>query len=589
MNIDYLRQLIESHCQESNIKLEKFTDEQLSVVWHGLRKREMRVGEKFIKYEDVIQRSKDNFSSTNKSNLSKVVDWIIKQIQTNYTIGEKGTPNSVMTALNENISTDSVINQQITLNEDHIIITSAGTDNNLILEPNCAKIGSEKELEAIKSEEVIEKGKNDDDKETKSPDIQIPVDPNIKQSPVFKSLSGPKLRMRNARIGEFYSDKLELGFPEYEIDKEKVTIDGLYEIGLGFDKEFFSIQGVPKQTGEALNNYDHEFTVRFKPKTGEMSKVTVRISILPDPKTLWKELKSDPSDKYFKEDKASFFKRVKFPDQAQYHITAASIRGRSHAHNGTFRDDHFKVDFDEEKKWVLLIVSDGAGSAKFSRKGSEIACEETNKLIREKLKSKDYLSILDKLIEENDQEAIANLFHELISYNIYKVTEKINIEALDNQAQLKDYHATLLVTFIYHIDQSNSLIYTWSVGDGGICLLNMDEQKVDVLNTLDEGEYSGQTRFLTMNEIIETAELRRRARIVFCERTDMIVVMTDGITDPKFETSNNLSDFNHWRPVIEELNKEVLGRIDSDAALVDWCGFWSDGNHDDRTILIYHR
>ena len=56
-------------------------------------------------------------------------------------------------------------------------------------------------------------------------------------------------------------------------------------------------------------------------------------------------------------------------------IVIASKRGRSHAHEGSARDDHFACQklFND---WQIVALADGAGSAKFARQGSKLATEK---------------------------------------------------------------------------------------------------------------------------------------------------------------------------------------------------------------------
>ena len=75
--------------------------------------------------------------------------------------------------------------------------------------------------------------------------------------------------------------------------------------------------------------------------------------------------------------------------------------------------------------------------------------------------------------------------------------------------------------------------------------------------------------------------------------------MTDGVSDPMFETDRNLNDYAKW----EEFYARLRGGFpddgiegvdlsdDNEAAkdqLLRWLDFWSPGNHDDRTIAILY-
>ncbi len=70
-----------------------------------------------------------------------------------------------------------------------------------------------------------------------------------------------------------------------------------------------------------------------------------------------------------------------------------------------------------------------------------------------------------------------------------------------------------------------------------------------------------------------------------------LMLMTDGISDPFFETDANLARKEKW----DELWKDLSAKVDfsddnvkSKDQLLSWLDFWSPGNHDDRTIAILY-
>ena len=66
--------------------------------------------------------------------------------------------------------------------------------------------------------------------------------------------------------------------------------------------------------------------------------------------------------------------------------------------------------------------------------------------------------------------------------------------------------------------------------------------------------------------------------------------MTDGITDPKFETDSELANPERWRNFWNnDLTKEVDFSRNNNTLkkeFLDWMDFWSRGNHDDRTLAV---
>ena len=75
-----------------------------------------------------------------------------------------------------------------------------------------------------------------------------------------------------------------------------------------------------------------------------------------------------------------------------------------------------------------------------------------------------------------------------------------------------------------------------------------------------------------------------------------IVSMTDGVTDPLFETDQNFEDSKKWDAFWETLTvpsdytEHVVtpdsSNLQLESELREWLNFFSKGNHDDRTIAM---
>jgi hypothetical protein len=62
-----------------------------------------------------------------------------------------------------------------------------------------------------------------------------------------------------------------------------------------------------------------------------------------------------------------------------------------------------------------------------------------------------------------------------------------------------------------------------------------------------------------------------------------LVLMTDGVSDPRFETDARLARPDDWHALWRDLAPAVAG---AEQGLLAWLDFWSPGNHDDRTIAL---
>jgi hypothetical protein len=139
-------------------------------------------------------------------------------------------------------------------------------------------------------------------------------------------------------------------------------------------------------------------------------------------------------------------------------------------------------------------------------------------------------------------------------------------------------------------------IASFWVGDGAICLYDKEAHSAKLLGIPDEGEYAGQTRFLTMPEIFkDITSLYQRLRFAIVPDFTALFLMSDGVSDPKFETDANLNNPKKWDDLWDDLinNQEHPVDLSDDNEeaknqLLDWLDFWSPGNHDDRTIAILY-
>ena len=321
------------------------------------------------------------------------------------------------------------------------------------------------------------------------------------------------------------------------------------------------------------------------------------LTVNPDPRSLWQDKVSDKNDPYWKPDSASQFLKVEstglLMKTEQKDIVAASQRGRSHAHEGIFRDDDFGMDYDKNTNWYIITVADGAGSAKAARKGSAIACQTVVKVCKAELESrhKDFEYLIKELSKDRsdgNRKKMGDALYGILGTAVFKAYKNIEEEATNSTRDIKDYSTTLIVSICKKFKFGWFMGAFW-VGDGGIGFYNKNTRFLKVLGETDGGEFAGQTRFLTMPEITQPAELYRRLRFDIVDDFTALILMSDGITDPKFETDANLLKIEKWDELWADLSKEVEFKDNNEKTagqLLKWLDFWSPGNHDDRTIAI---
>ncbi|MGG7551527.1 PP2C family serine/threonine-protein phosphatase [Chryseobacterium arthrosphaerae] len=389
--------------------------------------------------------------------------------------------------------------------------------------------------------------------------------------------------LKNAHSHKFYEFSFDMDdFPNIRIRK----IINLEETGLRFEDN--KISGIPM-----VSNVYHlgiEFYHTGDEKTIEIKNVDLFVNA--DPKDLWKNIPGDPGDIFYKPDDISY--QGKFLDKK---IVVTSKRGRSHAHEGKFREDDFAVN-ELPADWCIVSVSDGAGSVKAAREGSRVATASVNSFFN----SSEVLAELDNNINiiytpedstRDKDEARRNVIRTLYEGVLFTHTA-LDKTATDHDLSISDLHATLIFALVKKFS-FGYIILSFGVGDCPVNLISTGFSEVQLLNRMDVGEFSGGTRFITMKEIFND-QMAGRFSITCVNDFAYLVLMTDGIYDPKFSTENKLEDRESWKTFFNDLagHNDDSAKVDFindtgiDAQLSLWADFWSRGNHDDRTLAIIY-
>jgi serine/threonine protein phosphatase PrpC len=438
-------------------------------------------------------------------------------------------------------------------------------------------------------------------------DSKMPVDPEKARNDALAiRIKNKNISFSNGKVNQPYSIRFDveaLGIPEIT----EVSFDGLEAIGLAYFPEEKVIKGTPVQAG------DYKIVMNCRRKDWEEGKPfierTVTLIINPDPKSLWKNIPTPRDIEYYKPDEDQRFVKVEARkrelsgseiEEPRKDMVAASQRGRSHALEGRPRDDDFALDFDDVTEWYVMVVADGAGSAKYSRKGSQIACRTVIEVCKEQLTVhiagfEKSIAVFEKEKSQENRNEVGRILYSIAGNAAFKAYKAIETEAGLCNRPVKDYATTLLLSICKKFDFGWFVAAFW-IGDGGIGIYNRDTSFLKVLGEPDGGEFAGQTRFLTMPEIIQNSrEIFNRLRFNIYPDFTALILMTDGVTDPKFETDANLNKVEKWHDFWDDLNgkNEDLMKVDfaddneqSAGQLLRWLDFWSKGNHDDRTIAI---
>ncbi len=397
----------------------------------------------------------------------------------------------------------------------------------------------------------------------------------------------------NGTVNKKYQAKIDFNALRWN-DFISFEIKGLENTGLEFNQNDELI-GVPEISGDLKIKI--VFRVEGEAEDSVLNEKTITLIINPDPKSLWKNLESDKNDAFWKPDNEVV--SAKFLDK---NIVIASKRGRSHANVGSFREDDFAFKNLEEIGWSILAVSDGAGSAKLSRKGSKIACDSVIHYFEENLNTeslKEFDQVLAEhhtKISDETSKKISHFVYQNLSKAAHFAHQKIEEFAINSETELKNFHATLIFALVKKYDFGYAVL-TFGIGDCPIGLLNKDLTEIKLMNWLDVGDYGGGPRFVTMPEIFQSDKFSTRFGFTLIDDFSYLMLMTDGIYDPKFVVEVNLEKIDKWNEFLEDLKGK-----NEDGVLVDfdknnteiaeqlsaWMDFWSPGNHDDRTLAIIY-
>lgn len=260
-------------------------------------------------------------------------------------------------------------------------------------------------------------------------------------------------------------------------------------------------------------------------------------------------------------------------------VVGASVRGKKHKHEGTNRDDWFEAtDFQD---WIIVAVSDGAGSKKFSRIGAKISCEAATTYIKEELtKQKDSYSkfavSLAKPFEDPEFGQacgyLADLMQKSVLNAIAKVEEGFEArksnpdyeKCVGKELRINDFAGTFLISIIVPVnvgEKKETLILSCQIGDGIIAAIDGDAAFASASKLLgepDSGSFSGETDFLVSPAMKDANNLMSRTRITR-GTSKTVLLMSDGVADDYFPNETEIK-----RLYLDLMANGIIGPSDID-------------------------
>lgn len=152
---------------------------------------------------------------------------------------------------------------------------------------------------------------------------------------------------------------------------------------------------------------------------------------------------------------------------------------------------------------LIIAVSDGAGSAKYSARGAQLACEAV-------------INTLQQIVSQHHD--TDESWRKDIRRGYQAAFNAIKQEAESNQTDLSDYAATLLVVVC-----TQDTIVCGMVGDGAVVALGNDGT-LDYILLPQRGEYANESYFLTSRAGSQKLDISVRPAQV-----QAIALLTDGL------------------------------------------------------------
>ncbi|MBC7795378.1 MAG: protein phosphatase 2C domain-containing protein [Pyrinomonadaceae bacterium] len=250
-------------------------------------------------------------------------------------------------------------------------------------------------------------------------------------------------------------------------------------------------------------------------------------------------------------------------------IIAASVTGTSHAANNLPCQDTFfyEVLRDENGKEVLILVaSDGAGSAKNSLTGAQITCGKFADECRQTIENKGYFDDLNI---------------QFIKQFFDKLQLQLRAKAATDKQNLPDYACTFLAAIV----AEETAVFA-QIGDGAVVYSICGEPEKFCLATIpQQGEYANSTNFVTD---ANAAEIVHFQQINVC--IEQIAIFTDGLQRIALDFKTNTPHAPFFRPMFAPLIAAKIADNLSDglAHFLDSPKI-NERTDDDKTLILASR
>jgi Protein phosphatase 2C len=213
---------------------------------------------------------------------------------------------------------------------------------------------------------------------------------------------------------------------------------------------------------------------------------------------------------------------------------------------------------------IIGAVADGAGSAKNSDLGAELAVTKIIQHLKKRFEKRTNFP--------NDEQEVKKIFAE----SLEKVLKDLNNEAKNKNFSVDDLACTLLA-----VVSKPEWFAAMQIGDGFVVIRSKEEEKYEILFPPDKGEYINETTFVTSSNALNAMRVEVRSQPI-----EFICAATDGLE----RVAIDMKDWTPFSPFFQPLDKYM--KETSDLETEDEIKNFLDSDRlnartdDDKTLLL---
>jgi hypothetical protein len=254
------------------------------------------------------------------------------------------------------------------------------------------------------------------------------------------------------------------------------------------------------------------------------------------------------------------------PDLAasQWVVVAASVQGTSHIKNSLpCQDAHTCKAINDSI--LVAAVADGLGSAKYAQAGAQLAATSVVAYVEQNL-----------IRAIPDDEAA---WVQLVRDGFLAACARLDEDAQNNQAALRDYSTTLLLAII-----TSNWLAIGHIGDGA-AVASLEDEGLVVVSQPKNDEYVNVTYPLTMPDMVNVAEFKACPA-----KVKALALLSDGMQ----QVSIRSADHTPHPPFFEPLFRQLPGVKDMQKASQNLAEFMASDSisahtDDDKTLVLIGR